>query len=667
MPNEHHGSNSAARPGEFEQLLQKAKQARNGRTLGEFLRYLYDQRSARALNGGPKKLQVAEEVGVDKKTLWERWPDAGKVTPEYRRAVAKALVFDNRDDVPQDHLLQAQELFAEAVPPVAEDSVVAYLARIDLHFKAHDAFSKPLSLSVAVGGRDGTVLPAEKGLQDWLADPKAPRLCFLTGEPGSGKTYLLDWLASHVSRQARGSDASPVPVALSLGRTGTRPPTDKRTLRSCCEHEPPESLLLRLPDQQALLLLDGLDQSRNIELELKPEAYVNLIEGLDRLFARRARIVITCRTVDLERLRVQIESRIDSCKLCVLPVDEQLVDDHFASTEAAAQWSRWRGVPEVQKWSRTPFNIRLLELVLSRPGDRATGDLFELYDGATRQWLHDALDGSYPRGGYEFPDNVVDHLILGLRNIASPNLREPIDEAGFRCCLRSGILRMTKGGLMAFDHPSLWEFFLAMAVRDELETFRSESIARLNLIAYYNVNRFLIPGLLALPRLPARIDARPINGSVTRPISVGEYRAFCKRTSWRASSGHGVHPTAEGKDGLPAASGPTANYLGARPATTSDDGALDHELQDGVSWYDAFVFARSTGGTISTHNEVLEAGQLNLGGAPWAFWCLDWFDERKAHVEVVGWDGRKFEVHGRNPDYRNKNLGFCVTYKEQAS
>ncbi|MGC4094615.1 MAG: NACHT domain-containing protein [Polyangiaceae bacterium] len=309
------------------------------------------------------------------KTLWERWPKDDDVPGRHRSRLAKALVFDNRDDVPGALVQQAQELFAEAPPSVVEDRVSEYLDRIDQHFKAHNRFAKSLPLNVAVGGGDGAALPAQQSLTDWLTKPGSPRICFLTGEPGSGKTYLLDWLGSHVSRRALGDSASPVPVALSLGRTGTRPPADKRALRSCCEHEPPDGFLSKLPDQQALLLLDGLDQSRNIELDLKPEAYVNLIDGLDRLFGRRARIVITCRSVDLERLRGHIESRMKIRSLSVLPVDERLVDEHFASTEAAAQWSRWRSVPEVQKWPRTPFNIRLLELALLQAGARSTGDL----------------------------------------------------------------------------------------------------------------------------------------------------------------------------------------------------------------------------------------------------------------------------------------------------
>ncbi|MFK3732829.1 WD40 repeat domain-containing protein [Streptomyces sp. NPDC088090] len=48
---------------------------------------------------------------------------------------------------------------------------------------------------------------AERGaaaLLGWLTDPEAPRLCLVTGAPGSGKTALLGWLAGHATRGRRG-------------------------------------------------------------------------------------------------------------------------------------------------------------------------------------------------------------------------------------------------------------------------------------------------------------------------------------------------------------------------------------------------------------------------------------------------------------------------------
>ncbi|MCZ0981739.1 hypothetical protein O1L60_30285 [Streptomyces diastatochromogenes] len=49
---------------------------------------------------------------------------------------------------------------------------------------------------------DGTEAEASE-LLGWLTDPEAPRLCLVTGAPGSGKTALLGWLAAYGPRSGR--------------------------------------------------------------------------------------------------------------------------------------------------------------------------------------------------------------------------------------------------------------------------------------------------------------------------------------------------------------------------------------------------------------------------------------------------------------------------------
>ncbi|MER5206338.1 WD40 repeat domain-containing protein [Streptomyces sp. NPDC002825] len=49
---------------------------------------------------------------------------------------------------------------------------------------------------------DGTEAEAAE-LLGWLTDPEAPRLCLVTGAPGSGKTALLGWLAAYGPRSGR--------------------------------------------------------------------------------------------------------------------------------------------------------------------------------------------------------------------------------------------------------------------------------------------------------------------------------------------------------------------------------------------------------------------------------------------------------------------------------
>ncbi|MFD0279296.1 hypothetical protein ACFVHB_36115 [Kitasatospora sp. NPDC127111] len=50
--------------------------------------------------------------------------------------------------------------------------------------------------AAAVPPLSGGRRPAGRALLGWLADPKAPRVCRITGTPGSGRTHLLTWLAA---------------------------------------------------------------------------------------------------------------------------------------------------------------------------------------------------------------------------------------------------------------------------------------------------------------------------------------------------------------------------------------------------------------------------------------------------------------------------------------
>ncbi|MFH9727277.1 WD40 repeat domain-containing protein [Streptomyces sp. NPDC017254] len=54
------------------------------------------------------------------------------------------------------------------------------------------------------GRRPATGTEAEAtALLGWLTDPEAPRLCLVTGAPGSGKSALLGWFAQHGPRAGR--------------------------------------------------------------------------------------------------------------------------------------------------------------------------------------------------------------------------------------------------------------------------------------------------------------------------------------------------------------------------------------------------------------------------------------------------------------------------------
>ncbi|MFF8606146.1 WD40 repeat domain-containing protein [Streptomyces sp. NPDC015346] len=77
------------------------------------------------------------------------------------------------------------------------------------------------------GSAAGTEAQAA-ALLGWLTDPDAPRLCLVTGGPGTGKSALLAWFAAHGTRS--GGRSGRRPGGRSGGRSGPRRKRAARTV-----------------------------------------------------------------------------------------------------------------------------------------------------------------------------------------------------------------------------------------------------------------------------------------------------------------------------------------------------------------------------------------------------------------------------------------------------
>ncbi|MET9677276.1 hypothetical protein ABZY68_29910 [Streptomyces sp. NPDC006482] len=135
--------------------------------------------------------------------------------------------------------------------------------------------------------------PEAAALLGWLTDPEAPRLCLVTGAPGSGKTALLGWLAQYgprAGRQRRRTPRALVPLAgqSALGATWTIADRLGVVARS------PDELVHALatsearPSGRAVLLLTDLHAAA------EPAALTELIGELAEV--GRVRLVVEART-----------------------------------------------------------------------------------------------------------------------------------------------------------------------------------------------------------------------------------------------------------------------------------------------------------------------------------------------------------------------------------
>ncbi|MFD4375285.1 WD40 repeat domain-containing protein [Streptomyces sp. NPDC058486] len=152
--------------------------------------------------------------------------------------------------------------------------------------------SKP-SASYERGGTPAGTDPGAAALLGWLTDPDAPRLCLVTGAPGSGKTALLGWLAAHATRARRGrarTDRILVPLAgqSALGVAWTlanrlgvvaRTPADLGQALATSE--------ARRTGRTVLLLTD-------LHAAAEPDAVADLLAGLAEI--GRIRLVVEART-----------------------------------------------------------------------------------------------------------------------------------------------------------------------------------------------------------------------------------------------------------------------------------------------------------------------------------------------------------------------------------
>lgn len=206
--------------------------------------------------------------------------------------------------------------------------------------------------------------------------------------------------------------------------------------------------------------------------------------------------------------------------------------------------------------------------------------------------------------------------------------------------LRAGLLRR-RGGQLDFTHYSMWEYFFARHLRAEILQTSAGTLAHVDLIAAYNVNRILVPMLLR------DIAEEALAGGSARVITPGEYLEFVESTGWRRSTGYGIHPARSGDDARVPASNFKFDYSEA--LAIHDDNQHGRGISPvacAISWYDAIAFALWGGVRLPTSQELIDARPSGKH----LLWCSDWHHDDVAQIAI--YDMGTGAIHGLNPDVR---------------
>jgi hypothetical protein len=213
--------------------------------------------------------------------------------------------------------------------------------------------------------------------------------------------------------------------------------------------------------------------------------------------------------------------------------------------------------------------------------------------------------------------------------------------------LRADLLRQ-RDGEIDFTHYSLWEYFFARHLRSEILQASARTLAHVDLIAAYNVNRMLVPMILR------DMEQVPAEGSV-RLVTPDEYLEFAKSTEWRGSTGYGRHPARSGYDVRVPASTFEFDYSEALAIHRNDQhGRGNSPVACAISWYDAATFALWRRVRLPTSQELIEARPRGTH----LLWCSDWHDDDLAHIAVF--DMETGAVHGLNPDVRLPRTALAI-------
>lgn len=556
------------------------------------------------------------------------------------------------------------EALCDAAGSRYDTSVEAYLQWCISLYQNQDWSKAPLLLTDSRTGKS-----VRDELIEWALEENCPRLCVLVGDFGSGKTWLVRWLVANLGRRLLDGGRLGVPVLLPVGDMSLsdleRTSVDFGRARERPGNRP-----------APMLLLDGVDE---LLARCQVDEQKRIFRTLVKVSECASRVVATCRTAPYENTRTEFDAwckklgtpdaqdrtetavatalQTSSSKVIVLDdVDEESANGYLTRAGVRDAWSRVKDEPAYRQLSRTPFLLYLLRHALPQlASSTSTGDLttappapapglLSLYRAAFESWMfRDKLCCEYQLK--ELAERMEKHATSFLDD--EPSEPSEIDVA----LAHAGVIRSAERGRARFLHYSLQEYFVALAIFRTLARYDARYLARLNLIHGYNINRFLVPMMVALWNEASAMEPN----DATAHVSAAEFQEFSRSTRWRDGVGYGRWLVLEAADGTKPFGTASAELMAseiigdARPPHIQDPS----RAVTGISWYDAAQCCRWKGGRLPTLEEATRIRKEENGA--FADWTSAWFDEARSQIAVVLPSG---VVAGMNPDLRSNTLTF---------
>lgn len=583
-------------------------------------------------------------------------------------------------------------------------------------------------LTIRCRSMDGEVIPdIHEFLLNCMRTEYSPLLVIL-GEYGSGKTWICKRFGASLASSYSSSTSGVFPIVIPLVywfQCRTDLSWEEKfsaCLLSAYDIES-SSVFLTLPE--CVLILDGLDEVTATPHCRELEKAVSGLFDFPSFF--HPKIVLTCRsqyfsfvqnlihsvytksintTQSDDRTRSVLREILNGKKprptdkaiiLELLPLDGEQIDSYFVGDMIVAGWNQLKRLSLVRQLAKKPVFLYMIEKAMpyfieNLDESKKSLKLHNIYEIAFKMWIlrdsrgrnlnfnkvHSLLE-DYSRDWF-FGRAVSEVPIRGAKNPQSLHdwRNDKYANHIFNILADLGILSHIDDEWI-FSHHSFSEYFLAVTTAKEILSFDASTLSHLNLVHMYSMNQFLIsylsekeskihvsPTTFGVQWLYPPLSAGKWNKSllISSLISQIQYRRFLEITGWRGETGWGYSSekrTSEGE--VPVESLEMESFEWGTPEIYGENDAVSN-----VSWYDAWLFARTCGGRLPFSHELEKLKDKKdikrCGQNVTREWCGDWYDQEKGMVNVAEWKKRRnndlVSIGGANPDIRDFSIGFRI-------